>query len=51
VHRKAQIDRITKDSMKLCQEGIDRVKRVHKKNSISSSEIREVSKEDTYIVI
>jgi hypothetical protein len=23
VHRKAQIDRITKDSMKLCQEGID----------------------------
>jgi hypothetical protein len=35
---------ITEDSVKLFQEGIERVQRVHKKNSISSSEIREVSR-------
>jgi hypothetical protein len=50
VQTKAQRDRITEDSMKLCQEGIERVQRVKKKNSISSSEIREVSKEETYRV-
>jgi hypothetical protein len=44
VQRKAQRDRITEDSVKLYQEGIERVQRVHKKNSISSSEIREVSR-------
>jgi hypothetical protein len=40
-------DKITEDSVKLCQEGIERVQRVHKKNSISSSEIREVSRRKT----
>jgi hypothetical protein len=43
-HRETKLLRI----LKLCQEGIERVQRVHKKNSISSSEIRGVSKrEDT----
>ena len=38
--------------MKFYQEGIERVKRVHKKNSISSSYIRGVSRrEDTYKVV
>jgi hypothetical protein len=45
VQRRAQREnKITEDSVKLCQEGIERVQRVHKKNSISSSEIREVSR-------
>jgi hypothetical protein len=31
--------------------GIEQVQGVHEKNSISSSEIREVSEEDTYRVV
>jgi hypothetical protein len=44
VQRRAQReDRITEGYVKLCQEGIERVHRVHRRNSILSSEIREVS--------
>jgi hypothetical protein len=45
VQRRAQReDRIVEDSVKLCQVGIERVQGVHKENSVSSSEIREVSR-------
>jgi hypothetical protein len=49
VQRRAQRreNKITEDSVKLCQVGIERVQRVHKKNSISSSETREVSRRKT----
>jgi hypothetical protein len=51
VQRRAQReDKIAEYSVKLCQVGIERVQRVHEENSISSSEIREVSEEDTYRV-
>jgi hypothetical protein len=51
VQRKAHREhKITEDSIELYKEGIEQVQRVHKRNFVSSSEIREVSKEDTYIV-
>jgi hypothetical protein len=51
MQRKAHREhKITEDSIELCKEGIEQVQRVHKRNFVSSSEIREVSKEDTYRV-
>jgi hypothetical protein len=44
-------DKTIEGSVELCQEDIECVQRVHKKNSISSSEIREVSEEDTHRVV
>jgi hypothetical protein len=45
VQRKAQRGyRITEDSVKLYQVGIEKVERLHEKDSVSSSRIREVSR-------
>jgi hypothetical protein len=45
VQRKAQRGYIiTEDSVKLCQVGIEQVERLHEKDSVSSSGIREVSR-------
>jgi hypothetical protein len=50
VQRRAQReDIITVNSVKLCQEGIERVQGVHEENSISSSVKRRVSEEKTLI--
>jgi hypothetical protein len=52
VQRKEQREGINIEGyVKLCQVGIERVQRVHEKNSVSSSEVREVSEEDTYRVV
>jgi hypothetical protein len=39
-------DRTTEGSVKLCQKGIEHVHRVHRRDSISSSERRSVERED-----
>jgi hypothetical protein len=45
VQRKAQRGyRITEDSVKLCEVGIEQVERLHEKDFVSSSRIREVSR-------
>jgi hypothetical protein len=52
VQRKEQREGITIEGyVKLCQVGIKRVQRVHEKNSVSSSEVREVLEADTYRVV
>jgi hypothetical protein len=47
VQRRAQRDKIEEDFVELCQEGIEQVQGVHKRNSVLSSVRRRSVKEKT----